>query len=251
MEHKTQLFIDGQFVDAEGGATFDNLKPATGEKICEVSSAQAKDIDTAVASARACLEGEEWGYKSTGVQRAVILRKLGEIFTENKDKLIVIESLDHGKPKREADADVGDAISACEHFAKLAEKQDLEQDESIENGDDDMVTHIRYEPIGVIGAITPWNFPLLMAVWKVVPSIAAGCAMVLKPSELAPLSCLLLGEMCSQAGLPKGALNVVPGLGPTAGAALSNHPGVDKLSFTGSVPTAQRIMQCAAGTCLY
>ena len=155
--------------------------------------------------------------------------------------------LDHGKPLREANSDVDDAIEACGYFATLAEKQDTQQNEVIENGTNgDFTTTIVYEPIGVIGAITPWNYPFLMGIWKVIPAIAAGCTVVLKPSELAPCSCLILAEMCTAAGLPPGALNVVTGLGPDAGGPLSSHPDVDKLSFTGSVPTGRRIMAAAA-----
>lgn len=126
------------------------------------------------------------------------MRKLGEIFTTRKSELARLDSLDHGKPIREAEADVNDAILACAHFAKLAEEQDAHQHEEIDNGDPDFKTTIVHEPIGVVAAITPWNYPLLMAVWKVIPAIAAGCTVVLKPSELAPLSCLLLGEMCTE-----------------------------------------------------
>jgi betaine-aldehyde dehydrogenase len=133
-----------------------------------------------------------------------VLTKLGEIFTARKIELARLDSLDQGKPLREAEADIGDAIAACEHFAALALKQDTEQDEVIENGTNgDFKTTILLEPIGVVAAITPWNYPLLMAVWKVIPALAAGCAIVLKPSELAPLSCLLLGEMCSEVKIGK------------------------------------------------
>lgn len=145
-------------------------------------------------------------------------------------------------------ADMGDAISACAHFANLAEDFESKQGHFVHNGTEDFVTRIYHEPIGVVGMITPWNYPFLMGIWKVVAGIAAGCSMVLKPSELAPLSCLLLGEMCIEAGLPAGALNVIPGLGATAGSALASHRDIDKVSFTGSVPTAQKIMAaCAMG----
>jgi betaine-aldehyde dehydrogenase len=143
---------------------------------------------------------------------------------------------------------MGDAIAGCDHFAMLAEELDAKQGtEKIDNGTGgDFDTTILYEPIGVIGAITPWNYPFLMGIWKCLPAIAAGCTVVLKPSELAPLSCMVLAELCSQAGLPPGALNVVTGLGADAGAPISNHPDIDKISFTGSVPTARRIMAAAA-----
>lgn len=244
---KTQLFINGRFVDSVLGETFPTVNPANGEKICDVSSATKEDIDMAVAAAKECLYSSSWGYASTGAQRAVILRNFAVILSSRKDEIIRLECLDQGKPKREADADIGDVLTACEHFASLAEEQDNHQNSVVDNGTDgDIVSTICHEPIGVVAAITPWNYPLLMAVWKVVPALAAGCAVVLKPSELAPLTCLLLGEMFTEAGLPDGALNVVPGLGPVAGAALSAHMDIDKISFTGSGPTATRIMLNAA-----
>ena len=205
-----------------------------------------EDVDLAVEAAKRCLNGPDWGYASTGKQRAVVLRKLAAIFEERKDEIARLDSLDEGKPVREAIADVDDAITAARHFADLAEKQDTEQGEVIDVGTEDFKCEIRYEPIGIVAAITPWNYPLLMALWKVIPCIAAGCCTILKPSELAPLSCLLLGQLCSDAGLPPGALNVIPGLGPDAGSALSAHPDINKISFTGSVPTARRIMSAAA-----
>ena len=193
------------------------------------------------------MNSETWGFKSTGAQRAVVLRKLGELIEANKDNLARLDSLDEGKPLREAIADINDAVTSCNHFADLAEQRDAHQGEIIENGTGgDFETKILLEPIGVVGAITPWNYPLLMGVWKVIPALAAGCAIVLKPSELAPLSCLALGQLCLDAGIPAGALNVLPGWGYEAGSAISNHPDIDKISFTGSVPTSQKIMAAAA-----
>jgi betaine-aldehyde dehydrogenase len=247
MSHETRPFINGKYVSSAQGKKFSVFNPASGEEIASVDACTAEDIDIAVKAAKAALYSEGWGYKSTGAQRAVILRKLGGIIEARKDELAMLDSLDHGKPLREALADIGDAITACSHFADLAEKQDRDQNEVIENGTGgDFVTTISLEPIGVVGAITPWNYPFLMGIWKVIPAIAAGCCTVLKPSELAPLSCLVLAEMCLEAGLPAGALNVVPGLGHEAGAALVEHPDVDKVSFTGSVPTSRRIMAAAA-----
>lgn len=174
-KHKTQLFINGRFVDPVLGGSFDTLNPATGEVICSVSAATAADVDLAVKAAKATLYGPDWGYKSTGAQRAVVLRKLGTIISERKDELAMLDSLDHGKPLREALADMGDAMAACEHFADLAEQQDKHQNEVIENGTGgDFITTISLEPIGVVGAITPWNYPMLMGIWKVIPAIAAG-----------------------------------------------------------------------------
>lgn len=244
---RTQLYINGEFQDSVLGGTFPTINPANGEKICDVSAATKEDIDIAVAAAKACLFSPGWGYASTGAQRATILRAFASLLTARKEEIILLECLDQGKPKREADADIGDVLTACEYFATLAEEQDSHQNTSVDNGSEgEFTSEICHEPIGVVAAITPWNYPLLMAVWKVIPAIAAGCAVVLKPSELAPLSCLIMGEMFSQAGLPNGALNVVPGLGATAGGALTAHMDVDKITFTGSGPTASRVMLNAA-----
>jgi betaine-aldehyde dehydrogenase len=240
------LWIDGQFQKPMNGTTFETARPATGELLTEVANATKEDVDIAVKAAKRCLYSDGWGYKSTGKQRADILRKFATIMESRKTEIAMLDVIDEGKPYREAVADVGDAISCANHLADLAEKQDTHQDEILDVGSTDFVCKLRFEPIGVVAAITPWNYPFLMAIWKVIPAIAAGCCVVLKPSELAPLSCLLLGEMLHEAGLPAGALNVLPGLGVTAGAALSEHPEVDKITFTGSGPTARRIMAAAA-----
>eukprot|EP01039_Chlorochromonas_danica_P010206 gene10206-11295_t len=247
LAYRTQLFIDGDYVDPVKGGTFDNYDPTTNEVISKVANATAEDVDLAVQAAQRCLESAEWGYRSTGAQRAVYLRRMGEIFTRRKEEFARLDSFDMGKPLREALADLGDAITACEHFAQLAEEQDRHQAEKVENGTGgDFETTILLEPLGVIAAITPWNYPLLMGIWKVLPALAAGCTVVLKPSELAPLSCLLFGEVAQEAGLPRGALNILSGWGADAGGPLASHPGIAKVSFTGSVPTARRVMALAA-----
>jgi betaine-aldehyde dehydrogenase len=247
MSFKTQLYINGKYVDAVRGGTFPTYNPATGEVITNVAAATAEDVDLAITAAVACFNSSNWGVNSTGAQRAEILRKIGASLEARKLEIAKLECLDQGKPLREALADLGDAITACSHFAQLAEERDAHQDEVIENGTNgDFTTKIRLEPIGVVAAITPWNYPLLMAIWKVIPAIAAGCTIVLKPSEFAPLSCLLFGEICTEAGLPDGALNVLTGYGADAGAPLSNDPRIDKISFTGSGPTGRRIMAAAA-----
>jgi betaine-aldehyde dehydrogenase len=240
------LFIDGKLQKPVKGTTFETVRPTTGEVLTEVAAATKEDVDLAVKAAKRCLYSDNWGYKSTGKQRAEILRKLATIMESRKAEIAMLDVIDEGKPYREAEADVDDAIGCANHLADLAEKQDEQQDEILDVGTTDFVCKVRYEPIGVVAAITPWNYPLLMAIWKVIPAIAAGCTIVLKPSELAPLSCILLGEMCHQAGLPAGALNVLPGLGVDAGGPLTEHPEVDKISFTGSVPTARHIMKTAA-----
>ena len=161
------------------------------------------------------------GYNSTHSQRSAILRSLGDIIESRKEELAKLDSLDQGKPLREAMADMGDAIDACRHFADLTDDMGRKDGVLVNNGTEEFTTRIFHEPIGVVAMITPWNYPLLMAMWKVVAGIASGSAMVLKPSELAPLSCLILGQMCVDAGLPAGALNVISGLGASAGSPLS------------------------------
>ena len=241
------LHIDGKFVDSRGGQTFSTINPATGRGIARMYNGTAEDIDLAVKAARSCLESSQWGYASTGRQRAVVLRKLGEIVTFRREELARLESLDQGKPLRESRADIQTVINACSHFAELAEEIDSRQNEVIDNGTaGTFLTKVVLEPLGVIGAITPWNFPLVMGVWKVLPALASGCTIVLKPSEYAPLSCLLLSDMCTEAGVPNGALNVVTGYGTDAGTQLTRHLGIDKIAFTGSITTGEIVMRNAA-----
>jgi len=243
----TKLYINGQYVEPIQGRSFPTYNPATGEVITMVANATAEDVDQAVQAAVQCFNSDHWGVNSTGAQRAVILRRIGTLLEQRKDELARLECLDQGKPLREALADLNDAITACSHFAALAEERDRHQNEVIENGTNgDFETKIVLEPVGVVGAITPWNYPLLMAIWKVIPCIAAGCTVVLKPSEFAPLSCLVFADICTQAGLPAGALNVVTGYGADAGSPISHHPQIDKISFTGSGPTGRKIMAAAA-----
>lgn len=244
---RTQHFINGVYVDSVKGATFPSYNPATNEVVHQVAAGTKEDIDLAVAAAKQAFNSANWGINSTAAQRAEILRKIGAILIERKDWFATLDSYDMGKPMREALADLGDAITACEHFAQLTENQEKHQNEVIENGTGgDFKTEIIYEPLGIIGAITPWNYPFLMGIWKVIPAIATGCCMVLKPSELAPLSCLALGDVVNLAGLPPGALNIVSGYGPDAGAPLAEHDDIDKVAFTGSIPTAKKIMLGAA-----
>eukprot|EP00903_Cladosiphon_okamuranus_P008338 g8021.t1 len=240
------LFINGQWQDAGGGSTFENLNPATEELICHCPNAQAEDVDEAVAAARACFEGPDWGFKSTGAQRAACLRAMGKAIEVDKDAFARLESEDCGKPIKESLEDMDLAVEVFRFYADLAEKLGSEEPEEIKVSDDSFKTHIVREPIGVVGAITPWNYPLLMAVQKVAPALAAGCTIVLKPSELAPLTCVRMAGLAEAAGLPAGALNVLTGEGVPAGSTLSAHPGLDKVSFTGSVPTGQKVMAAAA-----
>ncbi|CAN0270524.1 unnamed protein product [Pylaiella littoralis] len=242
-----QLFINNQWHDAGGGSTFDNSNPATEELICSCANAQPEDVDEAVAAARACFEGPEWGFKSTGPQRAACLRAMAKAIEDDKDAFARLESEDCGKPIKESVEDMDLAVECFRFYADLAEKLGAEEPEEIKISDDSFKTRVVREPIGVVGAITPWNYPLLMGVQKVAPALAAGCTIVLKPSELAPLTCVRMAALAEAAGLPAGALSVLTGEGSPAGASLSAHPGVDKVSFTGSVPTGQKVMAAAAG----
>ncbi|MEL6206099.1 MAG: aldehyde dehydrogenase family protein, partial [Pseudomonadota bacterium] len=181
-----------------------------------------------------------------GVERARILRAMADEIAARTDELARLEVLDNGKPLPEAVWDIEDCAGVFRFYADLAERLDNEGPENLPVDDPHFTSRVVKEPVGVAGAIIPWNFPLLMAAWKVAPALAAGCTMVLKPSELTPLTALELGDIAGRAGLPKGVLNVVTGFGPEAGKPLSEHPGVDKLAFTGSVPTGSQIMAAAA-----
>jgi gamma-glutamyl-gamma-aminobutyraldehyde dehydrogenase len=236
------IYIDGQFRPATSGATFDTINPATGAVLASVASGQTEDVDAAVASARRAFEAGDWSRASMTERRRVLLR-LSELITEHSVELALLDSLDMGKLVTEA-ATV-DVPSAAGLFAYYGEALDKINGEiaPTEPGNLALVTR---EPLGVVGAVTPWNFPLDLAVWKVAPALAVGNSVVLKPSERAPLSSLRLAELATEAGVPDGVLNVVPGLGETAGAALGLHPDVDVLTFTGSTATGKRFLRYAS-----
>ena len=248
---RTQLFIGGRFVDAAEGATFATIDPATNEPIAEVAEARAEDIDRAVAAARKALSAGPWPKFREG-DRAAVLRRLAQLLIANADALAALESRDAGKPFREtAHRDVPRAAENCEFFAAAIEGRHTEsfEDRKPFLGAERVIRSlVRYEPLGVCALLTPWNSPLMQATWKIAPAIATGNTCILKPSELTPLSTLKLAELCSEAGLPDGVLNVVPGFGPKAGAALVAHPGVDAVAFTGSEPTGVAINVAAAAT---
>jgi betaine-aldehyde dehydrogenase len=239
-----KIYIDGQWVASSGGATLDVINPATEVAFTRIAAATAEDVDRAVVAARRAFDG---GWKrTTGHERAAFLRGIAAHIRNRQPELARIEVEDNGKPLPEADWDVGDAAGCFEYYAGLAEDLDARQGEPIAVPDDRFRSSVRYEPVGVAGQIIPWNYPLLMAAWKVAPALAAGCTMVLKPSELTSLTALKLAEISDAAGLPKGVLNVVTGTGAEAGAALTRHPLVSKLAFTGSVPTGRAVMTAAA-----
>ncbi|MBO3278105.1 aldehyde dehydrogenase family protein [Pseudomonas schmalbachii] len=240
-----QLYIDGQWVSPAKGGTFETIDPSDESVIARVAAATAEDIDAAVKAARHAFDEGSWP-RLSGAERAAVLRRIAQGIRDRQDELARLEVRDNGKPLPEALWDIGDTAGCFDFYAGLAEKLDGNQEQEIELADERFNSVARKEPVGVAGAIIPWNFPMLMASWKVAPALAAGCTVVLKPSELTPLTALELARIADEAGLPAGVLNVVPGLGPDAGAPLAEHPGIDKLAFTGSVPTGSRIMQAAA-----
>ena len=237
------LFIDGQWVEPCQGGRFEVVDPASEEVLAQVASATAEDVDRAVAAARRAQPG--WG-GTTGAERAVYLRALAQKVREQLGPLSQMEVRDNGKPLPEAEWDIGDAAYCFDMYAGLAEELDARQGEPVALPDERFSCGIYHEPVGPAGLIVPWNYPLLMAAWKVAPALAAGCTCVLKPSELTPMTALELARLSQEVGLPAGVLNVVTGLGPQAGAPLSAHPGLPKVAFTGSVPTGRAVMQAGA-----
>lgn len=241
---RDQLHIGGHWVNPVHGGTFDVHNPATGGLLHRAPAATAPDVDRAVFAARAAFDTGDWP-RRTGAARAGVLRAIAAGIRARRDELALLEVRDNGKPLPEAAWDIDDAAYCFDYYAGLAEGLDTPA-EVVPLPDARFAGTVVREPLGVVGAIIPWNYPLLMAAWKVAPALAAGCTLVLKPSELTPLTALELAAIAEAAGLPPGVLNVVPGLGPVAGEALITHPGVDKLAFTGSVPTGARVMGAAA-----
>ncbi len=241
---QTRLFINGDLVAATGGATLPVVNPATEAVFHHIPAGTAADANAAVLAARAAFDHGPWRQMS-GAQRAGYLRAIAQGIRDRLPELARLEVLDNGKPLPEAEWDLGDAAGCFDFYAGLAEELDGEV-ETISLGDARFVSKAVREPVGVAGAIIPWNYPLLMAAWKVAPALAAGCTMVLKPSEHTSLTALELGAIAKDAGLPSGVLNIVTGLGQTVGQAIVDHPDVDKLAFTGSVPTGARLMAAAA-----
>ena len=240
---RKQLLIGGEWRDAEGATTMPVVNPATEEVVAEVASASPADVDAAVAAARAAMDGA-WGQMS-GRDRGRLLWKLGERMLERIDEISRLETLHNGKPIRESrHVEVPMAIECLQYFAGWADKL---EGETIPVGARAHV-YTRREPLGVVAAIVPWNFPLLLAMWKVAPALAAGNAVILKPASQTPLTALALGEAAIEVGFPPGTLNVVTGSGSTAGQAIVEHPGISKVAFTGDTSTGKGIMRTAAET---
>jgi phenylacetaldehyde dehydrogenase len=243
-----KMFIDGKWVEAASGKTFPTYNPATGEVLAQIAEGDREDIDRAVKAARKAFESGPWP-EMTASQRGRLIWKLGDLIEEHLEEFAQLESLDNGKPLSVARvADVPLAADLFRYMAGWVTK--IEGNTIPISASSKHVKYFAYtrrEPVGVVGQIIPWNFPLLMAAWKLGPALATGCTVVLKPAEQTPLSALLLAELIAEAGFPDGVVNVVPGYGETAGAALASHPEVDKIAFTGSTEVGKLILQAAAG----
>lgn len=239
---RQDLLIGGHRRAAQTGRYFDTIDPATQSVIAQVAEADAADIDAAVKAARAAFEGE-WGHMRAA-DRGLALLRLAELIRQHQDELIELESLDSGKPisaiRRQ---DLPAVLDTITYYAGWADKINGQ----VIPARPDALTYTVREPLGVVGAIIPWNFPLMIGMWKLAPALACGCTVVLKPAELTPLTALKIGELALAAGFPPGVLNVVPGFGKTAGAALVDHPDVDKITFTGSPTVGRNILRGAAG----
>jgi aldehyde dehydrogenase (NAD+) len=244
MDSPTQLLIGGQFRDSLSGKRFSTINPATEEILAEVSEGEEPDIDAAVKAARTAFNHKSW--RNMGArERSKLLWKIGDLIMQNADELALIETMDNGKPIFEArNIDVPSAAETFYYYAGWCTKIEGETIPVPGN----FLNYTLREPYGVCGIITPWNFPLLMVAWKLAPALACGNTAVLKIAEETPLSGLRLGQLCMEAGLPDGVVNIVPGFGETAGRALVAHPDVDKISFTGSTEVGKEIMRTAADT---
>ena len=239
LKPRTEAFIDGKYVPAISGATFDCVNPANGKVITKVASCDAADVDLAVASARRAFEAGHWSRRAPAARKKVLLR-FAELIRKHREELALTETTDMGKPI--SDSMKIDVPAAANCVAWYAEAVDKVYDEVAPTAHETLALITR-EPVGVVGAIVPWNFPLVMASWKLGPALATGNSVVLKPSEKSPLTALRIAELAIEAGLPEGVLNVVPGFGNTAGEALALHMDVDCVAFTGSTRVGKRMLE--------
>ncbi|KAI6034849.1 aldehyde dehydrogenase [Pisolithus orientalis] len=238
----TGLFINGEFVDGSDGTTIDVVNPTNGKVITSVSEGTPKDVDLAVEAGEKAFE-TTWGLNYPGNKRGLLLNKLASLMEEHTDELAALEALGNGKAFNIARSrDVASAISCVRYFAGWADKISGRAIETIE----ERFTYTRHEPIGVVGQIIPWNFPLLMFAWKIAPALATGNTVVLKPSEFTPLTAIRMCHLAKEAGFPPGVLNVVTGYGNTVGSAISSHMRIHKVAFTGSTIVGRKIMEAAA-----
>lgn len=241
VERPPKMTIGGKAVDATSNKTFDVIDPSSGEVLTEVPRGDARDIDAAVAAARESFEDRRWGGLRPG-KRTDVLYKVGELIKRNTPELAQLEAIDSGKPVSLASGEMWAAGEAFRYYSGWPTKTFGETNPS----DDDLFIYSLREPLGVCGGIIPWNFPLIMAAWKVAPALAFGNSVVLKPAEQTPLTALRLAELCLEAGVPEG-VNVVTGLGEEAGAALAAHDDVDKITFTGSTEVGRKVLEASAG----
>ncbi|TCD60300.1 aldehyde dehydrogenase (NAD(P)(+)) ald5 [Steccherinum ochraceum] len=240
----TGLYIDGKWVDGVKGTTIDVVNPSTGKLITKISAGTKEDVDLAVAAAQKAFD-TTWGLETPGTKRAELMNNLGNLMQKHHDELSALEALDNGKTFFWAkNVDVADSIGCIKYYAGWADKI---QGKTIEttNG---KLTYTRHEPIGVVGQIIPWNFPLLMMAWKIGPALATGNCIILKPSEFTALTAIRMAELIHEAGFPPGVVNIVTGYGSTVGQAISEHPHIEKVAFTGSTVVGRKIMAAAAQT---
>ncbi len=240
--HATKLLINNEWVDSTSGRTFETINPANGEVICQVAQADAVDVDKAVKVARTAFKEGDWP-KMSASERGKLLYKLADLIEAHADELAQLETLDNGKPlKDSSQIDLPLTIACYRYYAGWADKI---QGKTIPI-DGSFFCYTRHEPIGLIGQIIPWNFPLLLQAWKLAPALAAGNTVVLKPSTHTPLTALRVGELIIEAGFPPGVVNILPGYGDTAGMAIARHRDIDKVAFTGSTEVGHLIMEAAA-----
>jgi acyl-CoA reductase-like NAD-dependent aldehyde dehydrogenase len=244
LQPRNELFIDGRFGPAASGRTFTDISPRDGRPIAEVAEGDATDVDRAVTAARAAFDDRRWSDQSPKDRKRVLLR-LAELIRRDREHLALLESLDVGKPIRDTlSVDVPSCATTFQWYAELIDKVFGE----IGPTGPDALSLVTREPIGVVGAIVPWNYPLIITAWKLGAALATGNSVVLKPASQSPLSALRLAELAAEAGLPDGVLNVVPGPGATIGDALARHPGVDKIAFTGSTAVGKSLLRSIGET---
>lgn len=239
-----QLYVDGKWIDPRSEETFETFNPATGEVLETIASAGSADVDLAVAAAQRAFESPQWGLQSAPRDRAALLFRIAEIIRRDRDRLAELETLDNGKPLGEAKWDIDEAAYMFEYYAGWATKVMG----TVPPVGPDAMSIVVKEPVGVAALITPWNYPILMASQKIAPALAAGATTILKPAEQTPLTAIELARIIDEAGAPPGVFNLLTGLGESAGAPLVAHPGVDKISFTGSVEVGKIISKAAADT---
>ena len=242
---QTRILIGNKWVDSASGKTFETMNPATGEVLAKVAEADSADVDLAVKAARKAFHSKAHWRRMSASERGKLLNRLADLIEQNVEELATLESLDNGKPRHVArNTDLPLVIACYRYYAGWADKI---QGKTIPvNGD--YFCYTRHEPVGVVGQIIPWNFPLLMQAWKLAPALACGNTVILKVAEQTPLSALRVGELIVEAGFPEGVVNILPGYGPTAGGAIARHMDIDKVAFTGSTEVGHLIMKAAAET---